>query len=149
MNKLVFIFFLVFLIGCSRDRNAEEQHRTSESQPQPKAKEDADGLRGETALSRYGKDAKASCEAEIKKTQTLIVLSSADTTVRFDADYLTGERGRTRQQFPASEAFIVSAVGEKQLSSGEKPKMEFTCQVVCLNVGSCNAVAVKAADQKR
>jgi len=40
---------------------------------------------------------------------------------------LTGERSRTKQQFPASEAFIVRMVGERSEPVGKKSQTDFTC----------------------
>lgn len=130
-------------IGCSSDRTADQQHRAVEDQREAEVRSSAQKMREKAVLDLYDAEARASCEAEIrKKLKSSVTIVSENTTVTWDPAYLTGERVRTRRQFPASESLIVSMLADQD-AAGKKKRVQFTCQVVCLDKGYCNTVSLK------
>lgn len=128
--------------GCSSDRPAEKEHRAEDAELEAKARLSSQQSREKSALNVYDADARASCETEIRnktRKQFPATIVAEKTSVQWDPAYLTGERSRTKQQYPASEAFIVNMLAEQSLA-GNKSRTKFTCQVVCLNKGYCNTV---------
>lgn len=143
MKAIAWALLVLASTGCSRDRTADEPNRAAEAQREAQARSSAQEVQEKTALNVYYADARASCETEIrKKLKSRVTIIPESATVRWDTTYLTGERVRTKQRFPASEAFIVSMLEEKNGAGRDSPT-QFTCQVVCLNKGHCNTTALK------
>lgn len=131
-----YVWLILLLAGCSDDRAM----RGAEVEREAKTRQ-INQHRQQVALQVYGGDARASCEAEIAKTKASARIIPGSTTVRWDPEYLTGERSRTKQQYPASEAFTVNLQVAGALA-GKRAPAAIVCQVVCLDKGYCNTVGV-------
>ncbi len=145
MKAFAWALLVVLPLGCSSDRTSEKQHRAEDAELEAKTRLLSQQSQEKAAFNVYDADARASCETEIRnktKKQFPATIVADNTTVQWDPAYLTGERSRTKQQYPASEAFIVSMLAEQALA-GKKSRTKFTCQVVCLDKGYCNTVGLK------
>lgn len=143
MKTIVLTLLTLAALGCSRDRTANERHKAEETQRESEARTATQEAHEKNALQTYDADARAACAAELQRRLKPPVTEMPEgTTVKWDPTYLAGERARTKQQFPASEAFVVSMLIE-QMKAGQKSQTQFTCQVVCLNQGYCNSVSVQ------
>lgn len=140
MKTLAWVLLALASAGCSKDRAAEEQRRAAEAQREAETRK----MQEKRALDVYEADARRSCEAEITRTKTKSVanITLGSAAVKWDSTYLTGDRSRTKQQFPASEAFVVSVRAEENVAGKRSPR-DFSCQVVCLDAGYCNTVGFK------
>lgn len=143
MKAFVWALLALASVGCSRDRTADGGASQTEPQREAESGSATQDMRERSALNVYAADARAACASEINrklKSPTTMVPESA--FVKWDPGYLTGDRARTKQQFPASESFIVRMVVEHGEGT-RKSRTEFTCQAVCLNKGYCNSVSTK------
>lgn len=143
MKTIVLTLLTLTAFGCSRDRTTNERHKAEETQRESEARTTTQATHEKSALQTYDADARAACAAELKRRlKPPVTVMPEGTTVKWDPSYLAGERARTKQQFPASEAFVVRMLIE-QMKAGQTSQTQFTCEVICLNQGFCNAVAVK------
>lgn len=143
MKVLAASLLLLTSMACSGNKAVDEERRAAEALRQAEARSSRQKMEEKAALDRYEADARASCRTEIsRKLKSPLTIVAEATTVKWDPAYLTGDRSRTRQQFPASESLIVTMLVEGA-AAGRTARSQFACQVVCLDKGYCNTVSLK------